>query len=98
MHDERLIPPPSPSHPNGQEQSRGFELFRAATEAASPALISATLYDLQMSVLLVLWLLGELSPSRTRNKYLTATAGSTGPITAWGAVGYAGENSLRLMV
>jgi hypothetical protein len=59
--DERLTLPSSPSHPNGSAQSRGFDFFRASSGSASPALVSATLYDIECSVLGVIWLLGQLA-------------------------------------
>mgnify|MGYP001576627346 len=74
LDDERLTVPSSPLHPAGSEQSRGFDFFRAASNSASPLLISATLFDLQCSVLTVVWLLG-----------------STSPVSAWAAVGFASE-------
>lgn len=59
--DPRLVIPTSPSHPTGASQSRGFDFFRASSASASPTLVSATLFDIQCSLLCVLWLMGELA-------------------------------------
>ncbi|ORY82329.1 fungal-specific transcription factor domain-domain-containing protein [Leucosporidium creatinivorum] len=60
--DPRLVPPSAPSHPTGANQSRGFDFFRASSASASPTLVSATLFDIQCSLLCVLWLMGSASP------------------------------------
>ncbi|KAM0754722.1 hypothetical protein T439DRAFT_345565 [Meredithblackwellia eburnea MCA 4105] len=60
--DERLNVPYSPTDPIASKQSKGFEYFRASSGSASPALMSATLYDIQSSVLAISWLLGAATP------------------------------------
>ena len=62
--DDRLDIQYSPADPMASKQSKGFEYFRASSGSASPALMSATLYDIQSSVLAILWLLGAATPIR----------------------------------
>ncbi|KAK4058303.1 Gypsy retrotransposon integrase-like protein 1 [Microbotryomycetes sp. JL221] len=61
--DKRLEAPERPtSHPEGSANSRGFDYFKASAACNSPLLVGATLYDMQASVLNVLWLMGAASP------------------------------------
>ena len=52
--DERLDIQYSATDAAASRQSKGFEYFRASSGSASPALMSATLYDIQSSVLAIL--------------------------------------------
>ncbi|KAK4704332.1 hypothetical protein P7C70_g1875, partial [Phenoliferia sp. Uapishka_3] len=62
VEDERLDIQYAVSDPVASRQSKGFEYFRASSGSASPALMSATLYDIQSSVLAIAWLLGAATP------------------------------------
>jgi len=62
VNDERLPLLNAPANPVGAEHSRGFDFFRTGSLSASPSLVSSTLYDLQSSVLAIVWLCGAASP------------------------------------
>ncbi|KAI5477108.1 Zn(2)-C6 transcription factor [Pseudohyphozyma bogoriensis] len=62
VEDERLNIMYAEGDYEGSRHSRGFEFFRAGSASASPALMSAKLFDIQASVLGIVWLLGSSTP------------------------------------
>ncbi|KDE06017.1 hypothetical protein MVLG_03699 [Microbotryum lychnidis-dioicae p1A1 Lamole] len=60
--DPRLPGVTSPSHPDGAAYARGYEFYKASVGSAPSTLGSASLEDLQTSVLTSIWYMGSTSP------------------------------------
>ncbi|SCV74151.1 BQ2448_6583 [Microbotryum intermedium] len=65
VRDPRLPGVTSPSYPEGAGYARGYEFYKASVGSAASTLGSASLEDLQTSVLTSIWYLGSTSPIST---------------------------------